>query len=378
MEAAYGLALTITMLSTSIMLWFYLARVNKHLVIATVLYSALIVLDGFFFITNLMKFMEGGYVAVVIACLVAGAFWICAHGSKLEHQHRKHVHALRRGQIIEGGRAGEGPEGALRDASKRTLQRASSGIQPGCIGWSPSRSRISRTTTAGRCVRIEKRLHRICIRLGYKMPLFYPQSYMHAIMRDMLHHGELGRIDPPWPDLAPDDEKDGTGTVRYVLMHRVITTESQVLDSVRSAIKTYHLPKETTSAPLNGSGLRRATRLSTPCRCGATPSLPYRYRASMPRAMRNRERRTMRSQWRKQPAASTFICQASDSGANESGRRPQRRPHPQASRRSIERGFPTPGHRTRKAPAYVAFAHHNGRTPVPPNSLKNRSRKCDA
>ncbi|MBL7828417.1 MAG: KUP/HAK/KT family potassium transporter [Saprospiraceae bacterium] len=74
MEAAYGLAITLTMLMTTILLTYFLYRVRKWnfwLVGAVTTTFALIEIA--FFIANLKKFPEGGFVTLIIA---GGFFWV--------------------------------------------------------------------------------------------------------------------------------------------------------------------------------------------------------------------------------------------------------------------------------------------------------------
>ena len=65
MEAAYGLSITITMLTTTVMLAVYLKqRFTPHwLVIAFLLVYLLI--EGFFFLANLTKFAHGGWFTIM-------------------------------------------------------------------------------------------------------------------------------------------------------------------------------------------------------------------------------------------------------------------------------------------------------------------------
>lgn len=70
MEAAYGLAITLTMMMTTILLSYYLYRVRKWslgLVVGVGLFFAAI--EGSFFVANLKKFPDGGFVTIVIAGL---------------------------------------------------------------------------------------------------------------------------------------------------------------------------------------------------------------------------------------------------------------------------------------------------------------------
>lgn len=72
MEAAYGLAITLTMMMTTILLSYYLYRVRKWPLWQVLSVSTLFaVIEGAFFVANLKKFPDGGYVTIVLA----GAFF---------------------------------------------------------------------------------------------------------------------------------------------------------------------------------------------------------------------------------------------------------------------------------------------------------------
>lgn len=71
MEAAYGLAIVICMLMTTSLLGMFMAtrRYNKILIIAVILIY--FVIEGAFFIANIDKFHQGGYVSVIITGVLA-------------------------------------------------------------------------------------------------------------------------------------------------------------------------------------------------------------------------------------------------------------------------------------------------------------------
>ena len=91
MEAAYGLAITITMLMTTILLTFYLIKIGIHRIIA---YLMLLFFGGIelvFFISSAMKFIHGGYVAVIVALLILSVMGIWTYGNVLKNRYYKRV-----------------------------------------------------------------------------------------------------------------------------------------------------------------------------------------------------------------------------------------------------------------------------------------------
>lgn len=70
MEAAYGLAITVTMLTTTVLLGFYLRSRGVASWITALFMLVFIALEGAFFTANVFKFMHGGWFTVLIAGLL--------------------------------------------------------------------------------------------------------------------------------------------------------------------------------------------------------------------------------------------------------------------------------------------------------------------
>lgn len=89
MEAAYGLAITITMLMTTILLYEFLkSRVHQGLALATALFFGMI--EAVFLIASLVKFVHGGYVTLAIMLAILYVMWVWYFGNKRrEHYERE-------------------------------------------------------------------------------------------------------------------------------------------------------------------------------------------------------------------------------------------------------------------------------------------------
>lgn len=71
MEAAYGLAITVTMLMTTTLLTVYLSHYQKvKKVLVGLFFTVFIFIEGLFFAASAVKFMHGGYVVVIIAAMI--------------------------------------------------------------------------------------------------------------------------------------------------------------------------------------------------------------------------------------------------------------------------------------------------------------------
>jgi KUP system potassium uptake protein len=92
MEAAYGLAITLAMMTTTILLMYYLyyrLRFNKYIILLIFLLFAFIEVS--FFIANMKKFPEGGFVTIIISGVFFGVMYIIFYGRRLNNNFTKYV-----------------------------------------------------------------------------------------------------------------------------------------------------------------------------------------------------------------------------------------------------------------------------------------------
>ncbi len=82
LAAAYGIAVSLTMLMTSALLFIAMREIwNWSLVAAGSVAACFLVVDSAFFLANLTKIAEGGYVPLVLAISVYGVMWIWHRGA---------------------------------------------------------------------------------------------------------------------------------------------------------------------------------------------------------------------------------------------------------------------------------------------------------
>nr|WP_239284701.1 KUP/HAK/KT family potassium transporter [Collinsella sp. An2] len=86
MESAYGLAITITMLSTTTLLFVYLRKVRKLTLFPWIFLVFFVALEGFFFGSSLTKFFHGGYFTILLAALIMGIMLSWYSGTAVERR----------------------------------------------------------------------------------------------------------------------------------------------------------------------------------------------------------------------------------------------------------------------------------------------------
>ena len=87
MEAAYGLAITITMLMTTLLLGFYLRMSGTARAAALAFVGAYCVIEGIFLAANLSKFMAGGWFTLLIGGMLCFIMLVWVAALKIRRRH---------------------------------------------------------------------------------------------------------------------------------------------------------------------------------------------------------------------------------------------------------------------------------------------------
>lgn len=86
MEAAYGLSITITMLMTTILLSIYFHYIKKISAWIIGLFLMLFVpIEGVFLLSNINKFVDGGFVTIIIASILFVIMYVWYQGRKIKN-----------------------------------------------------------------------------------------------------------------------------------------------------------------------------------------------------------------------------------------------------------------------------------------------------
>lgn len=86
MEHAYGLAITIAMLMTTLLLVNYLSHIKVNKWLISLLFLVYLAIEGSFLAANLLKFTQGGWVSLVISSIFIFVMWIWYKGRKIKNR----------------------------------------------------------------------------------------------------------------------------------------------------------------------------------------------------------------------------------------------------------------------------------------------------
>lgn len=107
MEAAFGLSVTLTMLMSTVLIFFYLRSRRVHIAGVIAITALFLIIEGSFLTANLQKIGEGGWITLVIGALLFMVMytWFKGRGIKRSLMHmerlRKHLASLKQLSIDE-------------------------------------------------------------------------------------------------------------------------------------------------------------------------------------------------------------------------------------------------------------------------------------
>ena len=90
-EAAYGLAITVTMLLTTILLSVYLRKIKGRKVLSWIMLAGFGLIESVFFISSLGKFLQGGYFTAILTVLILLLMIVWHRGTQIEQKYRTYL-----------------------------------------------------------------------------------------------------------------------------------------------------------------------------------------------------------------------------------------------------------------------------------------------
>jgi KUP system potassium uptake protein len=91
MEAAYGLAITLTMIMTTLLMAFYLYTRKVKIYLVFVFLSVYLAIEISFLTANLTKFMHGGYVSLILAGLIFLIMFVWYEAHKIKNRLTEYI-----------------------------------------------------------------------------------------------------------------------------------------------------------------------------------------------------------------------------------------------------------------------------------------------
>lgn len=268
MEAAYGLAITLTMLMTTLLLFVYLRRVKGRQYLPFAFLAFFGGLEGTFFVSSLNKFSRGGYVALIMAFLLLGVMIVWHVGTGIEDsqsvrlpldQYLRKLGELRRDQTQE--LLADNLVYVTKDSQKETLDRD---ILYSVFDKKPKRANaywFIDITVTDEPYTAEYTVDsmgtdfvfRVQLRLGFKVNQRI-NVYLRQITGDLVERGEL----PPQKRKYSIYEPGVIGTFRFCMLRKVLVPESDIPSYKRGAISLKYALRHFAGSPARWYGLENS------------------------------------------------------------------------------------------------------------------------
>ena len=265
MEAAYGLAIVLCMIMTTILLNFYLIikRVSPYLIGAII--SLYLVIEISFLIANLKKFPHGGYVTLIIACSLIGIMTVWFLAKKISKAYTKIVkiddykkvlaelsidlsipkYATHLIYMTNSNRAEEIEEKVMCSILQKRPKRADMYLFIHVNILSEPYKREYRVNEI-----IKDDLYRIDFNLGFREPTKINLMFKEVI-KDMVQKGEVD-VTSRYESL---NKNNIIGDFKFVLSEKFLSNDSDLTFFEKIVMNTYFIMKKLSLSEERGFGL---------------------------------------------------------------------------------------------------------------------------
>ena len=269
MEAAYGLAITLTMMCTTMLLFFYLHEERKLKVAPWIFAAFFLLLEGFFFVSSLTKFFHGGYFTILMAMLIMGIMVCWYNGTAVEQRQftllplRSYLPQLKR--LRDDDRYERMSDNVVYLTKDTHTDYIDRDIVYSILDKHPKRARawwfvnvetMDEPHTFAYSVETfgTDYVFRVHLYLGYKINQRV-NAYLRQVVQDLAATGELP---PQTHDYSVYKDPGNIGTFKFVLIRKLLAPESDVEPSERTAITLKYIIRRAAGTPARWYGLENS------------------------------------------------------------------------------------------------------------------------
>jgi len=245
-ESAYGLAITLTMLMTTVLIFAYLQKVKGRKLLPWIVLVVFGVIELVFFVSSLGKFLHGGYFTALLTLVILVLMVVWYRGTQVEQKHRTnlklrdHISTLERLHrdetvplladnlvYLDNGRDAEYIDrDILYSILDKTPKRAKA-------YWFVSVNVLDIPDEMSYQVETYGTdfIFRIRLNLGFKCS---PKvnEYLRQIVHDLQSSGELPEQDKKYSIYG----ESTVGSFRFCIIHKSVPTRMELLSALDEAI----------------------------------------------------------------------------------------------------------------------------------------------
>ncbi len=245
-ESAYGLAITLTMLMTTLLLFAYLKKIRGKKVLPWVVLVVFGALESVFFISSLGKFLHGGYFTAILTLLILLVMVVWYRGSQLEDKFRTMLHVRDYVDTIGALRSDETipltANNLVYIVSSHDMETMDRDILYSILDkdakranayWFISINTLEDPSTMN--YRVETYgtdfIFRVNLDLGFKCSQ-QVNLYLRQIVQDLMQSGELPPQEKEYSIYGPSQ----VGNFKFCFMRKIVPAKSDQLPSSDTSI----------------------------------------------------------------------------------------------------------------------------------------------
>ena len=272
MEAAYGLAITLTMLMTTLLLFVYLQQLRGKRLGAFVFVAFFGLIEFAFFFSSLTKFTHGGYVTLLIAAAIFSLMFVWRRGTAIE----------RAQTVFLPIREYVGQLGRLRDDERYPLLADNlvflvNSADPGMIDRDVLYSILDKHPKRARAywflnVLVTEEPHtraytvdslgtdfvfKVQLKLGFKDDQRV-NTYLRQVVGDLIESGELPR---QMHDYSVYRTRGAVGDFRFCMMRKTLVPETDISRGDHRIMAVKYAVRRLCGSPARWYGLENSSTL---------------------------------------------------------------------------------------------------------------------
>lgn len=272
MEAAYGLAITVTMIMTSILLFVYLARVRRLMALAIPFVVIFGAIELMFFFSSLTKFFHGGYVTAFLAALLFVIMYVWRRGTAVERTQTVYLPIDKYlDQIRELSRDEDYPllaDNIVFLTNDTSLDKLDRDILYSILDKRPKRAKAYYFLNVK--VTDEPFTHefvvnnfgtdylfKVQLRLGFKVNQRV-NTYLYQIVADLVESGQLA---PQNHKYSIYRERSSVGDFRFCLIRKTLTPETDISGFDHRCMGLKYFIRRLAGSPVRWYGLENSSVL---------------------------------------------------------------------------------------------------------------------
>ncbi|MEP7266407.1 MAG: KUP/HAK/KT family potassium transporter [Saprospiraceae bacterium] len=268
MEAAYGMAIIIDMMMTSLLLGFFY-RIQTHQFLLPFIGTVFLLgIEIVFLIANLDKFMHGGYFTFIIAFFITSIVFILYFANRIRHRLARFVPLNDYKEIIDklndDTTIAKEASHLVYLALTESDRKIDTNIIHSILKKKPKRADVywfvhiettdePYTRTYHVDTVVPREMFFIKLKLGFKVEQT-TNSMFFKIVKDMAANGEVD-IKSPYAALK---DLDQMGDFKFIITHNRVAVDSELSDFERWIVRSYRLIKRFSLSAIEDYGLETA------------------------------------------------------------------------------------------------------------------------